>query len=215
MPRDLESQLVRVTDGSVLIHQAPRRSEPRRDRRPAEAPQNQAEQEELQALEAARPETHIASEIDQAPDLDEELALQSEDESAAVAGEVSGQSAAFTGEEFGHRTAGVTMEIGAPEEGALERVYGDGDRDADDDDDGDADGDADGDEGQDDSSYQGASGAQTLVLDSFVVPGGARTVTRSRNHVPAPPLGWGIEFGTGRLVPIHSFKGRMSYGDHS
>ena len=205
MPRDLGSQQVRVTDGSVLIHQAPRRSEPRRDRRPAEAPQNQADPEELQALEAALPETDIAPETDQAPDLDEELALQSEDESAEVAGAVSGQSAAFTGEEFGHRTAGVTMEIGAPEEGALERVYGDGNDDGNDD----------GVEGQDDSSYQGASGAQTLVLDSFVVPGGARTVTRSRNHVPAPPLGWGIEFGTGRLVPIHSFKGRMSYGDHS
>jgi hypothetical protein len=92
------------------------------------------------------------------------------------------------------------MEIGAPEPGALERVYGDGSQD---------------DQSEGDDSYRGASGAQTLVLDSFVVPGGARTVTRSRNHVPAPPLGWGIEFGTGRLVPIHSFKGRMSYGDHS
>ncbi|HLN63986.1 MAG TPA: hypothetical protein VK464_20915 [Symbiobacteriaceae bacterium] len=200
MPRDLGTQQVRVTDGSVLIHQAPRRSESKRVRPPAEAPQNQAAPEELQAVQAALPEAHIAPEVDQAPELDEELALQSDGASAEVAGEVSGESAAFTGEEFGHRTAGLTMEIGAPEPGALERVYGDGSQD---------------DQSEGDDSYRGASGAQTLVLDSFVVPGGARTVTRSRNHVPAPPLGWGIEFGTGRLVPIHSFKGRMSYGDHS
>lgn len=27
----------------------------------------------------------------------------------------------------------------------------------------------------------------------------------------APPPGYALEFGTGRLVPVHSYKGRMSY----
>lgn len=32
-----------------------------------------------------------------------------------------------------------------------------------------------------------------------------------RSAVTPPPPGYAIEFGTGRLVPIHSYKGRMSF----
>ncbi|HWI60623.1 MAG TPA: hypothetical protein VNT75_02160 [Symbiobacteriaceae bacterium] len=39
--------------------------------------------------------------------------------------------------------------------------------------------------------------------------GNTRTIVRS--NMVAPPPGYAVEFGTGRLVKIHSFKGRMTY----
>lgn len=43
------------------------------------------------------------------------------------------------------------------------------------------------------------------------------TVRIVRSNPVSPPPGYAIEFGSGRLVPIHSFRGRMSYprGVHS
>lgn len=40
---------------------------------------------------------------------------------------------------------------------------------------------------------------------------GRKTRTIVRSAQVAPPPGYAIEFGTGRLVKIHSYKGRMSY----
>lgn len=211
MPRDLGPQQVIVTDGSVLIHQAPKRPQPRRAEPPSAAPQAQAVPES-EALAAGHhiasewneaPEQDAVSDQDEAPDLDVDPVSERDDEPAQVAGEAyESGSYSGSGSDYSHRTAGLAMEIGAPEAGALERVYGDNRSQSD------------GDQSAESDSDR-ARGAETLVLDEFVVPHGARIVTRARRHVPPPPLGWGIEFGTGRLVPIHSFKGRMSYGDHS
>jgi len=40
---------------------------------------------------------------------------------------------------------------------------------------------------------------------------GGSSVSIVRNGWKAPPPGYAIEFGTGRLVPMHSFRGRMTF----
>lgn len=48
-------------------------------------------------------------------------------------------------------------------------------------------------------------------VESQVAQSGSNSTTIVRTGWKAPPPGYAVEFGTGRVVPIHSYKGRMSY----
>lgn len=190
MPR---TQRIIVTDGSVLVHEAPRK---RRSKKAA-APQPaepvaplQAEELQLEVTETVEPDVAEAAAFDLEPteasalDLEAaealepelELAGESDDLSAALAAELAAEPEAEPEAE----AEAAAPEFAAPSPRQATR------------------------------SGEPPNGAGTLVLNT-AVPGAPRTVTRARRTPAPPPPGWAIEFGTGRLVPLHGFKGRMSY----
>jgi hypothetical protein len=61
----------------------------------------------------------------------------------------------------------------------------------------------------DDAETEGESSPSAEADQETEPAGNTRTIVRTASM--APPPGYALEFGTGRLVRIHSYKGRMTY----